>query len=137
LGGKLIRDAEQLSAADPKNFRARFELCEATAALAAVTRESDTARSEELYLRTLVLNEAVLSADPDDAETAYCQVFNRVGFAWVLRRVGKCGEGLVELDRAVERLQTLTTQGADDVRFREYFGAGAAYAGSASPGDGG
>src|SRR5262249_3010033 len=44
---KLVSpDAQRLAEADPQNIRARFEVGEATAALGAVLRESDPARSE-------------------------------------------------------------------------------------------
>jgi tetratricopeptide (TPR) repeat protein len=119
---KLVEDAERLAAADPNNIRARFELGEATAASAAVTRESNPARAEQLYRRSLALSASVLSVNPDDAETGYWRSFNQVGFAWVLRKLGKRSEALMELENAVERLQRLGQQNPDDVRVSEYLG---------------
>ena len=120
---KLVSpDAERLAAADPENIRARFELGEATAALGAVLRESDPARSEQLYRRSLALSAYVLSVNPDDAETGYWRSFNQVGFAWVLQKLGNRTEALKELQSAVERLQRLARQNPDDVRVPEYLG---------------
>jgi tetratricopeptide (TPR) repeat protein len=120
---KLVSpDAERLAAADPDNIRARFELGEATAGLAAVTRESNPTGAEQLYRRSLALSAFVLKVNPDDAETGYWRSFNQVGFSWVLRKVGKRSEALVALQSAVERLQRLAQQNPDDVRVPEYLG---------------
>ena len=60
--------------------------------------------------------------NPDDAETGYWRSFNQVGFAWVLRKLGKRIDALKELENAVERLQRLARQNPDDVRVPEYLG---------------
>jgi tetratricopeptide (TPR) repeat protein len=119
---KLVSDAEKLQVADPDNVRAKFELGEATAALASTTRESDPTHAEQLYRRSLAMSDAVLAADPDDAETGYWQSFNRVGYAWVLRRLGKRSEALAELRKAAEKLERLAGQNPEDARVAEYLG---------------
>jgi tetratricopeptide (TPR) repeat protein len=119
---KLVNDAEKLQAVDPDNVRARFELGEATAALAATTRESDPGQAEQLYRRSLTMSDAVLAIDPDDAEAGYWQSFNRVGHAWVLRTLGRRGEALAELEKAAERLEKLTFQNPEDPKFAQYLG---------------
>jgi uncharacterized membrane protein YccC len=48
---KLVDDFERLLADDPNNLRARFDVSEATAELAAVHREFDPKRAEQLYRR--------------------------------------------------------------------------------------
>src|SRR5262249_36173947 len=54
---KLVSpDAERLAAADPDTLRARFEVGEANAGLAAATRESNPAGAEQLYRRSLTLS---------------------------------------------------------------------------------
>ena len=119
---KLVNDAETLQAADAANVRARFELGEATAALASTLRESDPTRAGQLYRRSLAMSDAVLAADPDDAETAYWQSFNRVGYAWVLRRLEKRSEALAELQKAATRLDRLAGENPEDARVAEYLG---------------
>jgi serine/threonine-protein kinase len=120
---KLVSpDAERLAAVDPDNIRARFELGEATAGLAAVIRESDPVGAEQLYRRSLALSGFVLKVNPDDADTGYWRSFNEVGFSWVLRKLGKRSEALMELQTAVERLERLARQNPDDVRVPEYLG---------------
>ncbi len=113
---------ERLLAADPNNLRARFDLSEATAELAAVKRESDPKRAEQLYRRSLALSSAFLSANPQDTDGPYWQAFNRVGFAWVLRRLDKRSEALTELQRAVEMLTGLAKGHPDNVGFRQFLG---------------
>jgi hypothetical protein len=58
----------------------------------------------------LALSAFVLKVNPDDAEMGYWRSFNQVGFSWVLRKVGKRSEALVELQSALERLQRLAQQ---------------------------
>jgi tetratricopeptide (TPR) repeat protein len=115
-------DVERLLAADPNDLRARFNLSEVTAELAAVLRESDPHRAEQLYRRSLALSSSVLSSNPQNTEALYWQGFNRVGFAWVLRRLGKRSEALGELQRAVEILEGLGKRGAGDLGFRQLLG---------------
>jgi len=119
---KQVAAAEPLFTADQADLRARFDLSEALAELGAVTRESDPAGAEQLYRRFLALNESVLAATPGDSNVIFSQVFNRVGFAWVLEHLGKRRDALAQLDAAVERLRKLAGQQADDVRFRQYLG---------------
>uniref|UniRef100_Q021H2 Serine/threonine protein kinase with TPR repeats n=1 Tax=Solibacter usitatus (strain Ellin6076) TaxID=234267 RepID=Q021H2_SOLUE len=119
---KLVSDAEKLQLADPDNVRARFELGEATAALAATTRESDPNHAEQLYRRSLTMSDSVLAADPDDAEAGYWQSFNRVGYAWVLRRLGKRDEAVAELEKAAGKMERLARQNPEDPKFAQYLG---------------
>ena len=115
-------EAERMLAADPNDARARFELSEATAQLAAVLRESDPSRAEQLYRRSLALSSSVLRSDLQDKEALYWQMINRVGFAWVLRRLAKRSQALTELDRAVEGLEALARRDPADQRFPEDLG---------------
>jgi serine/threonine-protein kinase len=50
------------------------------------------------------------------------QAFNRVGFAWVLQRLGKRSEALAELRRAVEILEGLAKRDPNDIDVRQYLG---------------
>lgn len=119
---KQVQAAEPLLAADPSNLRARLDVSEALAELAAVTRESDPIKAEKLYRRSLNLIASVLESTPDDSNAAYSQAFSRVGFAWVLEKLGRQSQALEQLDTAVERLQKEAGQHSDDPRLREYFG---------------
>jgi len=119
---KMAADMEQMLAADPSNLRARFDLSEATAELAAALRESDPARAERFYVRSLALSGSFFNSNPRDREVGYWQAFNRVGFAWVLRRLGKRSQALAELHKAEERLEELANGDPADTRFREYLG---------------
>ncbi len=119
---KFVDVFERLLAADPNNLRARFDLSEATAELAAVHRESDPNRAGQLYRRSLALSSSFLSANPQDTDALYWQAFNRVGFAWVLRRLDKPSEALAELQRAVEMLAGLAKRSPNDVGFRQLLG---------------
>lgn len=119
---KLVGDPEKLHVADPADVRAKFQLGEATAALASITRESDPNGSERLYRLSLAMSDAVLAANPDDAETGYWQSFNRVGYAWVLRKLGKRNEALAELRKAAETLERLAARNPEDARVAGYLG---------------
>ncbi len=117
-----LGDCKQLLAADPNNLRALFDLSEAMAELAAVRRESDPHRAEQLYRRSLALSSSFHSSSKQDREALYWQAFNRVGFAWVLGRLGKRGEGLAELQRAVEILDGLAKLDPGRVAFQQLLG---------------
>jgi serine/threonine protein kinase len=104
---RAMGEEEQTFAADPTNAHARYELSEITADLAAVHRESDPNRAEPLYRRSLALSSSVLGSDPQNRLVIYEAAFSRVGFAWVLRRLGKRAEALAELHRAVEGFEVL------------------------------
>ena len=119
---KFLDFDERLIAADSNNLRARFELSEATAEFAAVHRESDPHRAEQLYRRSLALSSSFLNTNAQDAEGLYWQAFNRIGFAWVLRRLDKRTEALAESQKAVEILAGLAKRGLDDVGFRQLQG---------------
>jgi serine/threonine protein kinase len=121
----LQRDAdiqEQLLAVDPNNLRARFDVSEATAELAAVLREPDPRRAEQLYSRSLALSSSFLSSNPQDWEALYWQSFNRVGFAWVLGRFGKRSEALAQLQRAVEILEGVAKRDPGNAEARQLWG---------------
>jgi len=117
-----LTEGERLLARDSHDVRTRFDLSERTAQLAAVYRESDPNRAERLYRRSLALSTSVVRSDPKAKEVLYWQIFNRVGFAWVLRRLGKRSEALAELQRAVEGLEVLAAREPADARFPEDLG---------------
>ena len=56
------------------------------------------------------------------ARVAGKQVASAVGFAWVLRRLGKRSEALTELHRAVQGLEALANRDPADARFPEDLG---------------
>src|SRR5207302_1810223 len=107
---RVVDDYERLLTADSQDHLLQFELSEATADLGAVTGESDPARAEQLYRRSLALSASLLQATPHDAESMDNQAFNRVGFASVLQRLGRRSEALAELHRAVEIFEGLHNQ---------------------------
>jgi tetratricopeptide (TPR) repeat protein/predicted Ser/Thr protein kinase len=119
---RFADDSERLSAADPNNLRARFDLSEATAELAAVHRESDPERAEQLYRRSLALNGSFLDSNPEDWQALYWQSFNRVGLAWVLRRLGKPDGALAQLQKAVEILEGLAKRDPGSAGTRQLLG---------------
>ena len=116
---KLEDTNERLSAADPNNASLLYNVSESTAELAAVHRESDPNRAEQLYRRSLALSSWALSSYP---QRRYWQAFDRVGFAWVLRRLSKRSEALGELQRAIEILEGLAIRDPGDVGFKQDLG---------------
>jgi serine/threonine-protein kinase len=104
---RLVADQERLLAVDPNNTRAREDLSEAYADLAASLRDSDPPRAERLYRRSFELSGSFLAANPEDWEARYWQSFDRIGFAWVLRRLGKTHEALDQLERCHSTLTRL------------------------------
>lgn len=113
---------EALSNADPADLRARSDLCEALGELAAISDDSDAAGAVKAYRRSLNLNASILQATPGDSRLAFVQAFNRIGFARVLDNLGKRLEAVDELNTAVELLQKLVREHADDARLPEYLG---------------
>jgi eukaryotic-like serine/threonine-protein kinase len=105
---KLMQQLERNLAADPKDVRARFNLSESVAELAAVYRDSDSRRSEKLYQRSLALSDSALAADPQDSDLLYWQSFERVGFASLLSKMGKRAAATNQLDHAITVLESLT-----------------------------
>jgi tetratricopeptide (TPR) repeat protein len=119
---QCVADHERLLAADPNNLRASFDLSEAMAEFAAVHREFDPKRAEQLYRHSLTLSSSFLNSNPQDREALSAQAFNRVGFAWVLRRLDKRADAMAELRRVVEILEGLATRDPADMDVRQNLG---------------
>jgi eukaryotic-like serine/threonine-protein kinase len=119
---KVVSNLERLLAADPNNLRARFDLGDATAELAATYSEPDPGRAEKLYMRALALSSSFLASNSQDAEALYWQAFDRIGFASLLRRLGKRTEALGELQKAVRTLENLYSRDSMDLPNRELLG---------------
>ena len=103
---KMVSDCERLMATDPADVRARFDLSEALGEFGAIVRDSDPVQAEQLYRRSLNLSTSVIEVTPNDSNALYSQAFNRVGFAWVLEKLGKRDEALSVLDSAIARLES-------------------------------
>jgi serine/threonine protein kinase len=119
---KVVSNLEALLAADPNNLRGRFDLGDATAELAATYSEPDPDRAEKLYMRSLALSSSFLASNSQDAEALYWQAFDRIGFASLLRRLGKRSEALAELQKAVGTLENLYNRDSTDLPNRELLG---------------
>jgi eukaryotic-like serine/threonine-protein kinase len=112
---KLIVQAQRNLAEDPKDIRARFNLSEAIAELAALNRDSDPGRSETLYQRSLVLSTSALADDPQDIEILYWQAFERVGFASLAIRLGKNSIARDQVQKAIGMLEGLSSRDPAEV----------------------
>jgi serine/threonine-protein kinase len=110
---------ERLAAADATDMRAQFSLSEALAELASSLRETDAARAERLYRRSLALNAAIVRSKPDDRLAPRWQAFNRTGLAWLLSRTGHRPEAVDELKKAVAIQETYVQRDPEDVLFRQ------------------
>jgi eukaryotic-like serine/threonine-protein kinase len=119
---KLMQQLERNLAADPKDVRARFNLSESIAELAAVYRDSDSRRSEKLYQRSLALSDSALAADPQDFDLLYWQSFERVGFASLLSKMGKRAAATNQLDHAIAVLESLTNRDPAEVSAHQLLG---------------
>jgi eukaryotic-like serine/threonine-protein kinase len=119
---EAVKEAESL-VADPYDEWARYSLCEATAALAGVTGESDPARAEPLFRRSLALGDSLIQNSPEDIDFRDNQAQRRVGLAAVLQRLGRRTEALAELQRAAESLGDLRDRSPQYVWIGEEFGA--------------
>jgi serine/threonine-protein kinase len=115
---KAVDGFEQLMAGDAYDFEARLALSSANGDLAAVIGESDPTRGEQLYRRSLALGVPLLQSHPLDTTSRDTQAIHRVGFARVLRRLGKRGEALAELQKAVKILEGLCEQSPENIEFR-------------------
>ena len=112
---KLLDRSERNLAADPGNVRARLDLSEAVAEMAAVYRDSDPQRAEKMYQRSLALSGSALTSDPNDFEILYNQSLARLGFAPLLIRLGKHAEAMNQLQLAIDAFQGLAAQDAADI----------------------
>jgi eukaryotic-like serine/threonine-protein kinase len=116
---KLMLQSERNLAADPKDIRARFDLSEAIADLAAVYRDSDPRRSERLYQRSLALSTSALADDPRDSDILYWQSFERVGFASLALKVGKNSIARDQVQKAIGVLEGLSSRDPVEVSAHE------------------
>jgi tetratricopeptide (TPR) repeat protein len=89
------------------------------AELASSLRETDAARAERLYRRSLALNAAIVRSKPDDRLAPRWQAFNRTGLAWLLSRTGHRPEAVDELKKAVAIQETYVQRDPEDVLFRQ------------------
>ena len=119
---KVVSNLERLLAADPNNLRAQFDLGDATAELAAVYGQFDPHRAEKLYKRSLALSSSFLSSNPEDKEALYWEAFDRIGFAWVLRRLGRPAEALTDLQKGADTLENLYQRDPADTPTRQLLG---------------
>jgi eukaryotic-like serine/threonine-protein kinase len=119
---KLMQQVERNVAADPKDVRARFDLSEAVAELAAVYRDFDPRRSEKLYKRSLALSDSALAADPQDSDILYWQSFERIGFASLLSRVRHLSEARDQFEQAVAVLDSLSNRDSAEISAHELLG---------------
>jgi len=119
---KVVDTLERLLAADQNNLRARFDLGDATAELAAVYSELDPHYAERLYKRSLALSSSFLSSNPQDTEALYWEAFDRIGFASVLRRLGEHTEALGQLQKCVDTLEGLYKRDPADAPTRQLLG---------------
>ena len=119
---KGLDGKERLLAADPSNARASFDVSEVAADLAAVYRDIDPGRSEKLYRQSLGLSEAMLKADPDNAETLHWQALERIRFAKLLARTRKHAEAASQLSSALKVANMLVSRDPEDLSFRDLLG---------------
>ena len=112
---KVVLQSQQNLDEDPKDMRARFDLSESIAELAAVYRDSEPRRSEQLYRRSIELSTSALAANPQDFEILYWQSFERIGFASLATRVGKNPVAREELQKAISVLEGLSRRDPEEI----------------------
>ena len=106
---EAVEESQSL-AADRYDEWARYTGCEAAGALAAVVGESEPARAEPMFRRSLALGDALLRISPADVDFKDGQAERRMGLASVLRKLGRNAEALPEVLNAVEVLRALHEQ---------------------------
>jgi len=121
---KLVNDGEQRVTADPNDVRARFDLSESLAELAAVYRDTEPQRAQKLYQRSLDLSNSALKSSPQDADILNWQSLERVRFAGVLERLGQRNQAIEELRTAVAVAKDLVARDATNISARQLLGVG-------------
>jgi eukaryotic-like serine/threonine-protein kinase len=113
---------ERLLAADPNDARARFDVAQSVGELAAVYRQSNPQRAEKLYQRSLHAYASALQANPQDSDVLHWQSFDRLGFAWVLHRLGKHKEAGEQVQSAIGALEALNNKDSGNLTESQLLG---------------
>ncbi|HYX20677.1 MAG TPA: protein kinase, partial [Thermoanaerobaculia bacterium] len=111
-------------ASDRYDAWAQYNLFDVTGSLAAVIGDSEPARAEPLFRRSLALGEALLQRAPEDVDIRANEAGQRVDFGAVLSKLGRSAEALGEFRGGIEVLEGLHEHNPSDPSLAEDLGAG-------------